>query len=129
MKEAFAKDIIPLLENGDLSEYVFKNEDGSLADDTLIISSEVDPDVFYKCVFFDGKLSNSEMDGRPFPAVEAPGLMEYRTNGVLTNVEVYGMEYPARICDGFNRREYWKNGKLIRVSEKSYDENDEPVWS
>lgn len=128
--EIYAKDIIPLLEKGDLSDYVFKDDDGNIANDTLMIASKEDPNIVYKCCFFDGKLSNFiDETGRPFPAVESAGLMEYRTNGILTNPTIYGTERAARISEGFSRKEYWVDGSLVRVSERSYDENNNPVWS
>ncbi|MEL3909261.1 MAG: hypothetical protein P1P64_09690 [Treponemataceae bacterium] len=128
MKEMFINDIMPeTLELADLSDIVFKDKNGVNADGANIVVMNTGVYNFSIMRFKNGVLTNSiDEEGRISPAIEGAGFVEYRTNGVLTNPE---KDFPARICEGFNKREYWENGKCVRVSEKSYDKNDNAVWS
>lgn len=127
MKKNYVKDItLDDLAKGDLSEFTFLANDGSIAEGVMVVSLNIGEYNFHKFNFENGKLTNIRRDGKISPAVEGPGYVQFRTNGILTNPD---SDTPAVFSEGFNKREYWENGKCVRVSEKSYDADDNPIWS
>lgn len=80
-------------------------EDGKLIYGVRIIENHV-------IRFYDGKITNFILeDESPDPAVEGPGFIEYRTDGVITRDDE---NRPARVSNGFKHREFWKDGVLIQ---------------
>lgn len=130
MKEMYVKNVTPeLFQQPDLSDIIFKDDKGNIADGGQILVPRTGEYAFYQLYFESGVLTNFiDEQGHISPAVEGPGMLEYRTKGVLTSPDTTGKN-PARICEGFNKREYWEHGKLVRVSEKSYDDKENAVWS
>lgn len=132
MIKAYAKDIVPLLEKPDLSGYVFYDDNDNVANGTGFVTQKNDSSKFISVNFENGILTNAfwEDMGHIQPAVEGAGYMEYRVNGVLDDpVILKGVETAARASNGFAHHEYWKKGKLVKVSDRSYDENGEEVWT
>lgn len=130
-KEMQVNDITQeIFKEPDLSNVVFKDDDGEVADGQRIVIIDSSPCLL---LFENGILTDGPgAMGSTIPAVEGAGFMEHRTNGILTNPNIDYLpeeNCAARICEGFNKREYWENGKLVRVTEKSYDKDDNPVWS
>lgn len=130
MKKERAGRIVHLLDNPDLSDYVFLDDDGEIAEGSKFIVNANDSSQFFQVYFENGVLTNAIWpDGHIQPAVEGSGYMEYRDHGVLDNpVIVKGIESAARHSDGFAKQHFYKKGKPIKIREKNYDENGNEYW-